>query len=122
MLEIHSHGNQLMFLSCLGGKIGGSEAEPGEFSKRAFLNNKISLIQAEGISLGIDETKDQLVALNSFRSGSLSKKVEGVVSKLNAVLVGLEAQLDFSDEEDVAEANKSSMKTLLMLRSIGETY
>ena len=92
------------------------------------MNNKISLIQAEGISLGIEaETKDQLVALNSFRSGSLSKKVEGVVSKLNAVLVEVEAQLDFSDEEGVAEANESSIKSSLgaaveSLRSLLKNY
>ena len=130
MLEIHSHGNQLIVSELFGWleRLGVREAEPGEFSKRAFLNNKISLIQAEGISLGIEaETKDQLVALNSFRSGSLSKKIEGVVSKLNAVLVGLEAQLDFSDEEDVAEANESSMKNSLnaaveLLRNLLNDY
>ena len=130
MLEIHSHGNQLIVSELFGWlqKLGIREAEPGEFSKRAFLNNKISLIQAEGVSLGIEaETKDQLVALNSFRSGSLSKKIEGVVSKLNAVLVGLEAQLDFSDEEDVAEANESSMKNSLnaaveLLRNLLNDY
>ena len=130
MLEIHSHGNQLIVSELFGWleSLGIREAEPGEFSKRAFLNNKISLIQAEGVSLGIEaETKDQLVALNSFRSGSLSKKIEGVVSKLNAVLVGLEAQLDFSDEEDVAEANESSMKNSLnaaveLLRNLLNDY
>ena len=130
MLEIHSHGNQLIVSELFRWleKLGVREAEPGEFSKRAFLNNKISLIQAEGISLGIEaETKDQLVALNSFRSGSLSKKVEGVVSKLNAVLVELEAQLDFSDEEGVAETNESSIKSSLgaaveLLRSLLKNY
>ena len=130
MLEIHSHGNQLIVSELFRWleRLGVREAEPGEFSKRAFLNNKISLIQAEGISLGIEaETKDQLVALNSFRSGSLSKKIEGVVSKLNAVLVGLEAQLDFSDEEGVAEANESSMKSSLnaaieLLRNLLNDY
>jgi tRNA modification GTPase len=130
MLEIHSHGNQLIVSELFGWleRLGVREAEPGEFSKRAFLNNKISLIQAEGVSLGIEaETKDQLVALNSFRSGSLSKKIEGAVSKLNAVLVGLEAQLDFSDEEGVAEANESSMKNSLnaaveLLRNLLNDY
>ena len=130
MLEIHSHGNQLIVSELFRWleKLGVREAEPGEFSKRAFLNNKISLIQAEGISLGIEaETKDQLAALNSFRSGSLSKKVEGVVSKLNAVLVEIEAQLDFSDEEGVAAANESSIRSSLsaaieLLRSLLKNY
>ena len=71
-------------------------------------------MQAEGVSLGIEaETKDQLVALDSFRSGSLSKKIEEVMSLLNAVLVELEAQLDFSDEEDVVETKKSAIEDSL---------
>ena len=116
MLEIHTHGNQLIVAELFSWlkKRGLREAEPGEFSKRAFLNNKISLMQAEGVSLGIEaETKDQLVALDSFRSGSLSKKIEEVMSLLNAVLVELEAQLDFSDEEDVVETKKSSIEDSL---------
>ena len=116
MLEIHTHGNQLIVSELFRWleKMGLREAEPGEFSKRAFLNNKISLIQAEGVSLGIEaETKDQLVALDCFRSGSLSKQIEEVVSRLNTVLVELEAQLDFSDEEDVAEKKESTIRESL---------
>ena len=116
MLEIHSHGNQLIVAEIFQWleEKGLREAEPGEFSKRAFLNNKISLVQAEGISLGIEaETKDQLVALDSFRSGALSKKIEQVVSQLNNVLVELEAQLDFSDEEDVVEIKSAVIQESL---------
>ena len=116
MLEIHSHGNQLIVAEIFQWleEKGLREAEPGEFSKRAFLNNKISLVQAEGVSLGIEaETKDQLVALDSFRSGALSKKIEQVVSQLNNVLVELEAQLDFSDEEDVVEIKSAVIQESL---------
>ena len=116
MLEIHSHGNQLIVAEIFKWleEKGLREAEPGEFSKRAFLNNKISLVQAEGVSLGIEaETKDQLVALDSFRSGALSKKIEQVVSQLNNVLVELEAQLDFSDEEDVVEIKSAVIQESL---------
>ena len=113
MLEIHSHGNQLIVSELFRWleERGLREAEAGEFSKRAFLNSKISLVEAEGVSLGIEaETKDQLVALDSFRSGFLSKKIEGVISQLNLVLVDLEAQLDFSDEEGVAEKDVSAIQ------------
>ena len=116
MLEIQSHGNQLIVAEIFQWleERGLREAEPGEFSKRAFLNNKISLVQAEGISLGIEaETKDQLVALDSFRSGVLSKKIENVMSQLNGVLVELEAQLDFSDEEDVVDTKSSVIQDSL---------
>ena len=116
MLEIHSHGNQLIVAEIFRWleERGLREAEPGEFSKRAFLNNKISLVQAEGVSLGIEaETKDQLVALDSFRSGVLSKKIENVMSQLNGVLVELEAQLDFSDEEDVIDTKSGAIQDSL---------
>ena len=116
MLEIHSHGNQLIVSELFRWleKRGLREAEAGEFSKRAFLNNKISLFQAEGISLGIEaETKDQLIALDSFRSGVLSKKIESIISELNTVLVELEAQLDFSDEESVAETKSDVIQKSL---------
>ena len=116
MLEIHSHGNQLIVSELFRWleKRGLREAEAGEFSKRAFLNNKISLFQAEGISLGIEaETKEQLIALDSFRSGVLSKKIESIISQLNAVLVKLEAQLDFSDEESVAETKSGVIQKAL---------
>ena len=113
MLEIHSHGNQLIVAELFRWLEGWGlrEAEPGEFSKRAFLNNKISLVQAEGVSLGIEaETKDQLVALDSFRSGVLSKKIENVMSRLNGILAELEAQLDFSDEEDVVDIKSDAIQ------------
>ena len=116
MLEIHSHGNQLIVSELFRWleKKGLREAEAGEFSKRAFLNNKISLFQAEGVSLGIEaETKDQLVALDSFRSGVLSKKIESIISQLNAILVELEAQLDFSDEDSVAETKSDAIQKSL---------
>lgn len=122
MLEIHSHGNQLIVSELFRWleEKGLREAEAGEFSKRAFLNNKISLVQAEGISLGIEaETKDQLVALDSFRSGVLSKKIENLISQLNSVLVELEAQLDFSDEESVVETKVSAIQKSLNVVFVG---
>jgi len=122
MLEIHSHGNQLIVSELFRWleERGLREAEAGEFSKRAFLNNKISLVQAEGVSLGIEaETKDQLVALDSFRSGVLSKKIETLISQLNSVLVELEAQLDFSDEESVVETKVSTIQESLNVVLVG---
>ena len=122
MLEIHSHGNQLIVSELFRWleERGLREAEAGEFSKRAFLNNKISLVQAEGVSLGIEaETKDQLIALDSFRSGVLSKKIENLISQLNSVLVELEAQLDFSEEEDVVETKVGAIQESLNVVLVG---
>ena len=77
VIEIHCHGNPIIvsgIFSWLEG-LGVREAERGEFSKRAYLNEKITLDQAEAISLGIEAGSiDDLTAMDSFRSGLLAKK------------------------------------------------
>jgi tRNA modification GTPase len=106
MIEIHPHGNPAVLselFSWLEG-LGIREASPGEFSRRAFLNNKLSLAEAEGIAMGIEaESKEQLLALEDFRGGRLGKKINKILSLIEQLLVRVESQLDFSDEEDVNE-------------------
>lgn len=106
MIEIHPHGNPAVLtelFSWLEG-LGIREASPGEFSRRAFLNNKLSLAEAEGIAMGIEaESKEQLLALEDFRGGRLGKKINTILVLIERLLVRVESQLDFSDEEDVNE-------------------
>ena len=106
VVEIHCHGNPVIvsgIFSWLEG-LGIREAERGEFSKRAYLNEKITLDQAEAISLGIEAGSiDDLAAMDSFRSGLLAKKIMESLFCCENLLVSVEAQLDFSDEEDVSE-------------------
>ena len=105
-MEIHCHGNPIIvsgIFSWLEG-LGVREAERGEFSKRAYLNEKITLDQAEAISLGIEaRSLDDLAAMDSFRSGLLAKKIMESLLFCEKLLVSVESQLDFSDEEDVSE-------------------
>ena len=106
VVEIHCHGNPIIvtgIFSWLEG-LGIREAERGEFSKRAYLNEKITLDQAEAISFGIEaRSLDDLAAMDSFRSGLLAKKIMDSLLFCEKLLVSVEAQLDFSDEEDVSE-------------------
>ena len=108
VVEIHCHGNPIIIsaiFSWLEG-LGIREAERGEFSKRAYLNEKITLDQAEAISLGIEaRSLDDLAAMDSFRSGLLAKKIMESLFVCEKLLVSIETQLDFSDEEDVSEVS-----------------
>ena len=106
MIEIHPHGNPAVLSEVFSWleSLGIREASPGEFSRRAFINNKLSLAEAEGIAMGIEaESKEQLLALEDFRGGSLGKKINKILSLIEQLLVRVESQLDFSDEEDVNE-------------------
>ena len=111
IVEIHAHGNPAIFseLFVWLESFGLREAEPGEFTKRAFLNNKMSLSEAEGVALGIEAGSfESAVALNDFRSGRLAERVKGAIAESENLLVQLESQLDFSDEEDVSTLSKEA--------------
>ena len=75
-------------------------ANPGEFSERAFLNNKIDLVQAEAIADLIDANSAQ-AARSAIRtlSGEFSNKVNHLVAELTKIRVNIEAAIDFSDED-----------------------
>jgi tRNA modification GTPase len=78
-------------------------AEPGEFTRRAFANGQIDLLQAEGLAdLVSAETELQRKAALGIAGGVLSRKVEGWRERLLALSARVEAALDFEDEGDVA--------------------
>jgi tRNA modification GTPase len=78
-------------------------AEPGEFSRRAFANGRIDLLQVEGLAdLVSAETELQRQAALGLAGGRLSREVEGWLARLLALSARVEAALDFEDEEDVA--------------------
>ena len=75
-------------------------AEPGEFTKIAFINGKINLLKAEGISdLISSETEIQRQQAIKLMSGKSSEKFESVRSKLIKILSYVEAKIDFPDED-----------------------
>ena len=79
--------------------LGFDEAPPGEFTKRAFLNNKISLAEAEAVVDLIDSHDQGGVLLSSNTlSGDFTEKVIGFSDVINSLRVRVEGEIDFSDE------------------------
>ena len=107
VLELQGHGGpvvlHLLLQRCL--ELGARLAEPGEFTRRAFLNDKLDLAQAEAVADLIDASSAQAVrsALRSL-SGEFSRQVHGLVERLIDLRMLVEATLDFPDEEIDAES------------------
>ncbi len=81
---------------------GFDEAPPGEFTKRAFLNEKISLNEAESLSDLIDSTTSKEVFLSgSSLFGDLSEKLTGFSDRINYARIRVEGEIDFSDEGEL---------------------
>ena len=103
MVELSCHGGPLPSALVLDAVIraGACPAAPGEFTKRAFLNGKLDLSQAEAIAEVIGaRSRAGLKAALSQLGGSLSERVRRTREKLIAVLAELEARLDFSEDVD----------------------
>ena len=100
--EVHCHGSPVglrRVLSCLLGK-GARLAEPGEFTKRAFLNGRIDLTQAEAVIDLIQARTSAGAALAAQQlSGRLSAYVSDVRTRVIRLKALLEAQIDFSEED-----------------------
>ena len=85
-------------------------AEPGEFTRRAFLNGRIDLNEAEGLAdLLTAETEWQRRAALQMAGGAFSKAIEGWREALLGLSATVEALLDFSDEDDVGEKKISNI-------------
>lgn len=103
VLELHLHGSVSVIDDTLFelAKIDGFRlAEPGEFSKRAFYNEKLDLTQAEGLALLIDSetTKQREIALKQL-SGSLENIYEAWRKQIISILANVEALIDFPEED-----------------------
>jgi tRNA modification GTPase len=101
-LEVTCHGAapvvRALLDACAG--LGCRLAEPGEFTRRAFLNGKLDLAQAEAVAdLGRARTDAARRAALSRLSGGLSRRVEAVRAPLFDLLAEVEARLDHPDEE-----------------------
>jgi tRNA modification GTPase len=102
VLEIHCHGNPLILREVLAEVIhsGARLAEPGEFTKRAYLNSRIDLCQAEAVAdiIGARTGRGLEIAISQHR-GELSEKIEGLRQSLIDILAALETAIDFTEEE-----------------------
>ena len=102
VLELQAHGGtalmQLLLARCI--QLGARQAEPGEFTKRAYLNDKIDLAQAEAVADVINATTVE-AAKSAVRSlsGEFSNSINAVLAKLINLRMYVEACLDFPEEE-----------------------
>jgi tRNA modification GTPase len=105
--ELAVHGGRAVVaavLKRLAGLEGLAPAEPGEFSRRAFLNRKMDLAQVEGLAdLVQAETEAQRRAAERVAGGALGRLVEGWRERLVRARALVEAGLDFVDEGDVTD-------------------
>ncbi len=102
VLELHGHGGpavmNLLLARCL--QLGARLAEPGEFTLRAFLNDKLDLAQAEGVADLIEaSTADAARCAVRSLSGEFSTTIQQLVRSLIDLRVLVEATLDFPEEE-----------------------
>ena len=101
VIEISAHGSPVVLNAIVRAAVdaGARLAEPGEFTLRAFLNNKIDLIQAEAVADLIDAvTPLQARAAFDQLEGTLTKTIGEIDRELFDVIAKLEASLDFPDE------------------------
>lgn len=107
LAELHLHGGRSVVAAVLSAlaELGGLRpAAPGEFTRRAFENGRIDLTEAEGLAdLLMAETQSQRRAALALAGGALSRAVEAWQHRLLGLAAEVEAELDFSDEGDVAE-------------------
>ena len=110
VIEFQGHGGQAVLESILSLciKYGAKLAEPGEFTKRAYLNNKIDLTQAESVIDVINATTLQAVKSASYSlTGKFSSKINSLLDKIISLRVYVEACIDFPEEEiDFLEQGK----------------
>ena len=115
MCEINSHGgivvvNKILDI-CL--KNGATLAEPGEFTKRAFLNGRIDLSQAEAVIdiINSKTDKESNVAIKQLEGG-LSEKIREIRQEIISLLADIEVTIDYP-EYDVEEVSKSKISLVL---------
>lgn len=102
VVELHGHGGPVVMHLLLQATLahGARQARPGEFSERAFLNDKLDLAQAEAIADLIDASSTQAArsAVHSLQ-GDFSRAIHDVVEKLIYLRMYVEAAIDFPEEE-----------------------
>nr|WP_243651496.1 tRNA uridine-5-carboxymethylaminomethyl(34) synthesis GTPase MnmE [Cocleimonas flava] len=119
VLELQGHGGQIVLdmvlKRCL--ELGSRIAKPGEFSERAFLNDKLDLTQAEAIADLIDSGSEQ-AARSALRSlqGEFSSSIDSLLIKMIEMRVYVEAALDFPEEEIDFLADKKVLERLQAIK------
>lgn len=104
MVEIYCHGGytSCMFILEILQELGAQLAGPGEFTKRAFLNGRIDLLEAEAVEGIINsETKEEQLLYTDVLGGKLTQKLDEVLQKLVYLISECEAKIDYPELGDV---------------------
>ncbi len=114
-VELSCHGGilvtQRLLRACL--SAGAEYAGPGEFTRRAFVNGKLTLSQAEAIGGIIDAVTDKHLSISANQSrGSLSKKINELSMRLIGLAASVYAYIDYPDE-DMTDVSVEEMKSIL---------
>jgi len=122
VLELHGHGGQYVLQRVVQRilALGARQARPGEFSERAFLNDKIDLVQAEAIADLVQSGTDAAArAAQRSLQGDFSRQVNALQETLTGLRVFVEAAIDFPDEEidflaesDIVERTRGAAQEL----------
>jgi tRNA modification GTPase len=116
IVEVSCHGSDYIIKKLLQVflKYGARLARPGEFTKRAFLNGRFDLAQAEAVAdiIASDSEASQQTAMNQMRGG-FSKEIRKLRDELVHFASMIELELDFS-EEDVEFANRDQLRSLML--------
>lgn len=128
-VEISCHGSPVGTSLILGALFaaGAKPALPGEFTKRAFINGKLDLTQAEAVGDLLDaESADELRLFSAQLEGGLGKKIRAAADKITALLAAVYAFIDYPDEDmsDVTDEEMAAQIERLSqeLRALCATY
>ena len=128
-LEISCHGGPLLLRTVLAEIVlaGARPAERGEFTKRAFLNGRLDLSQAEAVlDLITAKTPEGLSAAVDRLKGKLSGRIETIRNAIIDLLAGIEAAIDFAEDDGVVEASGADLPefqpVIDNLHSLAATY
>ena len=115
VVEVSCHGNPIIVDSIITSflDIGVRLAQPGEFTKRAFLNGKIDLVQAESVASLVSSRSSKSVELaNGALSGNVSKRLSDLRKDVVSVLSSCEYELDISEEEPSSQFKSSCLLSI----------
>jgi tRNA modification GTPase len=120
VLELQGHGGPVVIHDVLAASLdaGARLAEPGEFTRRAYLNGKLDLAQAEAVADLIDAASSE-AARSALRSlaGEFSRAIEALVAQLTELRALTEAMLDFPDEDIELPHRDDAQRRLARLRT-----
>ena len=117
MCEINSHGGivveRKILEECL--KNGAELAEPGEFTKRAFLNGRIDLIESEAVMnlINVKNEKSRKIAINNLK-GSTTNQIKKLREKILKILTNIEVNIDYPEYHDIEVLTIEKLKKELI--------